>query len=1058
MSSNKELSQAEELLQKGMDLRHNSQFQEAADKLDQARLLYEKWQDWNGYFKVINELTYLKIQTLPISQAQDFITKELTLASQKLPDIHPEYALLLTHMGKCQNRMANYRKAISYYKQAIAKYEALGPDFKVEKANALAYLGVCYTDLNDFDLAVEFCQKALKIHIAELGPEHFETGATYNELSNCYAMKDDYDNCLKYLKKSVRIISKSLPAEHPTMAILYNNMGSMYKSKGDIEQALHYLFKALEINLKVHGEVNMETAICMSNIGSCYDKKREVEKGLEYYQKVLSIFQQTVGEKSRYTSGAYHSIARCYRMLGRIDEAINTFEKSLAIDSEILGDQHSIVGNTLNSIAVCHLKTKNFEESLKYGHKALEIRQKVFSKYSILVAHSKTNLGQVFFDQKDYHTAATYFHQAIQSIDPSFTTEDINKSPSLDNAIDSSSLFRAICDKAKALHQLYLQTSLPRDLLSAFRHYQLAVRLLNTLRQSYKTEGSKLLLAKKNQDIFDESIQSSITLSGESALFGEHLVKEAKAFAFTASEQSKSILLLSSLKDTEAKATANIPAELLEKEKQLKIELNYLDKAIAQQEALKDKQDKALLLRFKGQYFDYKQQYDQLIEQFEKEYPQYFQLKFNIETASIEQIQQQLDTGTFFIEYFVGKSCIYLFAIDQNSYSIHQITKPDNFSQLIRSFRQAMEWMDESLFADTGYELFRLLLSPVVATNSESQIPISRITNLLIIPHGELLYLPFDALLTSKPAADTPEFHQLPYLIRQFSITYHYSATLWLNGISRQVVTGSLKDSFLGIAPVTFDGSKQQELAIESSEKTGFRSKVFRSNNADANTFESLPSTEVEVKAVYDLFQQNQKEAKALLYGAASKQNLEEYAQQHKYILISTHGFMQDGNAQLSGIQLAKPNTDYSVNETSNLETINPKSDTKKQKRVTKPAIPINSNKLPDYQLYTSEAYHLHLNADLVVLSSCESGVGELADGEGMMALNRGFLYAGASNIIFSLFEVPDDATGKLIPLIFEFILQGDSYSQALRKAKIKLLDSEDFSPQDWAGMVLIGC
>ncbi len=110
-----------------------------------------------------------------------------------------------------------------------------------------------------------------------------------------------------------------------------------------------------------------------------------------------------------------------------------------------------------------------------------------------------------------------------------------------------------------------------------------------------------------------------------------------------------------------------------------------------------------------------------------------------------------------------------------------------------------------------------------------------------------------------------------------------------------------------------------------------------------------------------------------------------------------------------------------------------------------------------DFLLHTSETYHLNLNADLVVLSSCESGVGELKVGEGMMALNRGFLYAGAGNIVYSLFKVPQDSTSQLTQTLFRYILEGESYASALRKAKLELIADEMMEPMDWAGFALVG-
>jgi len=110
-----------------------------------------------------------------------------------------------------------------------------------------------------------------------------------------------------------------------------------------------------------------------------------------------------------------------------------------------------------------------------------------------------------------------------------------------------------------------------------------------------------------------------------------------------------------------------------------------------------------------------------------------------------------------------------------------------------------------------------------------------------------------------------------------------------------------------------------------------------------------------------------------------------------------------------------------------------------------------------NYHLHTSEAYDLQLNAELVVLSSCSSGVGKLVTGEGMMAINQGFLYAEASNIIFTHFDIPDESSGELVKRLFTCILEGETYASALRKAKLEVIRQDLKTPEDWAGYALIG-
>ena len=103
------------------------------------------------------------------------------------------------------------------------------------------------------------------------------------------------------------------------------------------------------------------------------------------------------------------------------------------------------------------------------------------------------------------------------------------------------------------------------------------------------------------------------------------------------------------------------------------------------------------------------------------------------------------------------------------------------------------------------------------------------------------------------------------------------------------------------------------------------------------------------------------------------------------------------------------------------------------------------------------EVAMIPMNADLVVLSSCESGIGELHKGEGMMAVNRGFLASGAKNVVSTLFKVNDRASSELTTLLFGYILEGKGFGEALQQTKLELLEKEGTNPKSWSGFVLFG-
>jgi CHAT domain-containing protein len=192
------------------------------------------------------------------------------------------------------------------------------------------------------------------------------------------------------------------------------------------------------------------------------------------------------------------------------------------------------------------------------------------------------------------------------------------------------------------------------------------------------------------------------------------------------------------------------------------------------------------------------------------------------------------------------------------------------------------------------------------------------------------------------------------------------------------------------------------------------------------NTIASLPATEAEIEQIAQVFDQNGKRAKAYLYNKAAEDALKSNTlQKHRFIHIATHGFVNEDQPDLSGL-LFYPDTASAE----------------------------------DHILYTGEIYSLPLQADLVVLSACETGLGENVKGEGLLGLSRAFLYAGARNLMVSLWKVQDQATSDLMVDFYRQYWQNESlpYSAPLHQAKLNMIQSKQFNhPYYWSAFVLIG-
>ncbi|RDC65534.1 hypothetical protein AHMF7616_04164 [Adhaeribacter pallidiroseus] len=185
-----------------------------------------------------------------------------------------------------------------------------------------------------------------------------------------------------------------------------------------------------------------------------------------------------------------------------------------------------------------------------------------------------------------------------------------------------------------------------------------------------------------------------------------------------------------------------------------------------------------------------------------------------------------------------------------------------------------------------------------------------------------------------------------------------------------------------------------------------------------------LLASKREVETIAQLFRQRQNAAKVYLYDQAREEQLKAGDITHyNYLHLATHGFVNESYPELSGLILAQDSTSKE-----------------------------------DGILYMGEIYNLRLNADLVTLSACETGLGKLANGEGVIGLTRALMYAGARNIVVSFWKVPDNSTADLMEDFYTALISGEDKAQALQTAKRKMARADKYKhPFYWAPFVLVG-
>ena len=276
------------------------------------------------------------------------------------------------------------------------------------------------------------------------------------------------------------------------------------------------------------------------------------------------------------------------------------------------------------------------------------------------------------------------------------------------------------------------------------------------------------------------------------------------------------------------------------------------------------------------------------------------------------------------------------------------------------------------------------------------------IQHLIVVPDGDLGYIPFESFLTQE--SDQKGFGAQAYLLRDYQISYAYSATLLFDGFKHD--RNPKHKGAISFAP-SYQNKITDSLKL-----------VALGKSRDQIT--NLVWNQGEAKAVTNFLSGN-----PFTGNIATETAFKEQAGDYSVIHLAMHALVDDRNPMYSKLIFSQ-----------------------------------EGDSLNDGFLNTYELYNMNLNAELAVLSACNTGSGKLVRGEGIMSLARGFAYAGCPSVVMSHWQVDDEATAQLMEYFYEGLSEGLSKSTALRQAQLKFLETAEprqAHPFYWSSFVMIG-
>ena len=558
-----------------------------------------------------------------------------------------------------------------------------------------------------------------------------------------------------------------------TLKDTYVNQGLAHRRLGDFKRAITYYEQAISF---IGEKQVQEKAKVLQNIARAWLQSETPNKAKNYFYQAKSLIDAIPANKVNpiIRSGINRNIGEFHTLVTEnLDSAHYYIDVSFLPEKDTLG-----LINSWQRKGLAHLKGEQFEKANTAFKQALNLGEFYFSNNHPELAETLLGIGNGFQQQKNSKEAIVYYQKALTALNKDFQPKENLANPRL-NQIPIKELGIAVLqEKAQALNDIGFQ----KDALDT---YQLIDSLIDQKRlKDIITDESAYAFIGRTKNIYEQAIATA-------------LAQNEELLAFTFAQKAHGLRLLQYMQHDLAKTFGHIPDSLIAQERQFKIQINDKERRLYQANLNVEEKE-----RIRTQLFETEETYALFIKQLEKDYPTYFQIKYELPATSLKELQQKvIRENTLLIEYFLGENILYAFSINQVGLKVFELPLADDFKAQILTFKTLLSKNsdDQTKFTEyckVGSQLYQTTLQRIL--NNQP----TKAEHLIIIPDDILNYISFAALLTEpvNPNGRVVNYFHLPYLVKDYTISYNYSSALFYQK------ERSIKNLFLnaqaGFAPI----------------------------------------------------------------------------------------------------------------------------------------------------------------------------------------------------------------------------------------------------------------
>ncbi len=913
-------------------------------------------------------------------------------------------------IGAVHASLGEPKLALESYRQALALF--VEPGDEPGQAAAWAGIGLAQTALGSARDSIASLRRAVELEhgLRSRVGQRYEEAKTRNNLGFALHTAGELRQAQAVYEQALGELREAGETGRWETAVL-QNLAAVSTTLAEPEAALRFHLQVVE---RRHAQGNpLPEARALNNLGVLYVNLGAFAKALEAYASALAIFRRA---GDRLWEGALlHNLGVAYYDLGDTPQAVVDLEQAASIRHET-GDRK---GEIATGVALGRTLASRGETA-----RALAAGRQAAAQATAIEDRQGEMLGRLLAGEA-----------SVAGGEPQAALAELARARELasllDDRLDEPRILRGLGQAHLALRQpgeaigeleqavaAARAAGSPGRLLEALTALAAAERSLGRLEEARaRVEEALPLVESLRVAETDPELRASLLASKHQAFELEiDLLMDLDrrepgrghaGEALEASERSRARSLLDLLEEAGTGGGRGIDPGLYDRERALLVRLNAktgrLD-GLLRQAAAEDHRRAA-----EREVRSVLEDLVQVEAAIRRADPRYAMLN-QPRTASSRELQALLDGETLLLEYSLGAEHSYLWLVDRRSVSGFELPPQ---ARIEAAARQLYGRLSVLAPGDGGGEaaaaLGRMLLGPAAGKLGSKR--------LIVVADGELQYIPFGALPDPERGGSTS-------LLARHEIVGAPSGSAVV--LERRLARPHAAPRLVAVlADPVFDRSDPRVAASGAGGAGGAASSAERSPVRSSATFLRLPWTRREAEAIGAVAPAGQS-LLALGFRASLETARSAELARYRIVHFATHGVVDSQTPSLSGLMLS---------------------------RVGERGAPIEGF------LGLRDIYDLRLGADLVVLSGCETALGKQVRGEGLVGLTQGFLYAGARQVLASLWRVEDRSTAELMSRFYRALLvDGRPPAAALRQAQLAIRrDRRWRAPYYWSGFVLLG-